>query len=44
VDWGSFKRYDYVTRTGLGEMTGEILIEEALKFVAECPAPEKLGR
>jgi len=44
VDWGSFKRYDYITRTCLGEMTGEILIEEAVKFVAECPAPEKLGQ
>lgn len=39
VDWGSFKRYDYVSRTSLGEMTGEILIDEALKFVAACPAP-----
>jgi hypothetical protein len=39
VDWGSFKRYDYVSRTSLGEMTGEIYIEEALKFVAACPAP-----
>jgi len=42
VDWGSFKRYDYVSRTCLGEKTGEILIEEALRFVAESPAPEKL--
>ena len=33
VDWNSFKRYDYITRTCLGEMTGEILIEEALKLV-----------
>lgn len=41
-DWGSFRRYEYITRTGLGEMTGEILIEEALKFVAASPAPEKL--
>ena len=39
VDWGSFKRYDYVSRTSLGEMTGEIYIEEALKLVAACPAP-----
>lgn len=39
VDWGSFKRYDYVSRTSLGEMTGDIYIDEALKFVAECPAP-----
>jgi hypothetical protein len=39
VDWGSFKRYDYVSRTSLGEMTGEIYIEEALKFIAACPPP-----
>ncbi|PYI85518.1 MAG: hypothetical protein DME26_10845 [Verrucomicrobia bacterium] len=44
VDWGSFKRYDYVSRTSLGEMTGEMYIDEALKLVAQCPAPEKLGR
>jgi hypothetical protein len=42
VDWGSFKTYDYVSRTCLGEKTGEILIEEALRFIAEMPAPEKL--
>jgi hypothetical protein len=39
VDWGSFKRYDYVSRTSLGEMTGEIYVEEALKMVNESPAP-----
>jgi hypothetical protein len=39
VDWGSFKRYDYITRTCLGEMTGEILIDESLRLVAECPKP-----
>jgi hypothetical protein len=44
VDWGSFKRYDYVSRTSLGEMTGEIYIEEALKLVAASPAPEKSGK
>ena len=44
VDWRSFKRYDYVSRTCLGEMTGEIYIDEALKLVAESPAPEKLIR
>jgi hypothetical protein len=37
VDWQSFKRYDYVSRTCLGEKTGEILIEEALKLIAENP-------
>src|SRR5262245_49694413 len=44
VDWGSFKRYDYVSRTSLGEMTGEIYMDEALKFVGASPVPEKLGR
>lgn len=42
VDWSSFKLYDYVSRTCLGEKTGEILIEEALRLVTETPAPEKL--
>lgn len=39
VDWGSFKRYDYVSRTSLGEMTGEILIDEALKLIDRSPPP-----
>ena len=39
VDWGSFKRYDYISRTCLGEQTGEILIAEALKLIASTPAP-----
>ena len=38
-DWGSFRRYEYITRTCLGEMTGEILIEQALEFVDACPRP-----
>ncbi|MHC4510918.1 MAG: hypothetical protein ACYTAO_18505, partial [Planctomycetota bacterium] len=40
VDWNSFERYDYISRTCLGEMTGDIFIEEALKFVDACPRPE----
>ena len=44
VDWNSFKRYDYVSRTCLGELTGEIYITEALQFAAQQPAPEKLER
>jgi hypothetical protein len=36
-DFGSFKRYDYVTRTSLGEKTGDIYIEEALKLVESHP-------
>jgi hypothetical protein len=41
-DWGSFKRYEYISRTGLGEMTGDIFVEEALKFVNQCPKPQPL--
>ena len=40
-DFASFKRYDYVTRTSLGERTGEILVAEALKFISEAPPPEQ---
>ena len=38
VDFNSFKRYEYVSKTSLGEMTGEIYINEALKLLAESPA------
>lgn len=40
VDWGSFKRYDYITRTSLGERTGEIFIQNALKMIAAMPTPK----
>ncbi len=40
-DWGSFKRYDYITRTCLGEMTGEIYVTEALRLVADSPKPSR---
>jgi len=39
-DYDSFKRYSYVTKTSLGERTGEILVNEALKFVNDSPKPE----
>lgn len=39
VDFQSFERYDYVSRTSLGEMTGEILIENALQMVEEADRP-----
>ncbi len=42
-DWGSFRRYDYITRTCLGELTGEIYVREALRLVADCPPPERLA-
>jgi len=38
-DYDSFKRYAYVSRTSLGERTGEILVSEALKFINDSPAP-----
>jgi hypothetical protein len=41
VDYGSFPRYNYVSRVSLGEMTGEILIEKALEMVAKAPAPDQ---
>ena len=40
-DFNSFERYNYVSRTSLGEMTGEIYIKEALKMIKESPMPDK---
>ncbi len=39
-DFNSFKKYEYVSRTSLGEMTGDIYINEALKVIAESPAAQ----
>lgn len=39
-DFDSFKRYSYISRTSLGERTGEILVNEALKFIEASPKPE----
>ncbi|MBL9122343.1 MAG: hypothetical protein JNG90_01840 [Planctomycetaceae bacterium] len=44
VDFMSFERYEYISETSLGEMTGEVLIENALKLVEEAPAPAKAGK
>jgi len=41
VDFNSFERYDYISRTSLGETMGEIFMDEALKFIDACPRPEK---
>jgi hypothetical protein len=41
VDFQSFPRYDYVSRTSLGEMTGEILIEKSLELVNKSPIPDR---
>lgn len=39
VDFNSFERYDYISRTSLGEMTGEIFIEHALQMIKENQGP-----
>jgi len=41
VDWNSFKRYDYISRTSLGEQTGEIYLREALQLSDETKRPAK---
>ena len=41
VDFQSFPRYEYISRTSLGEMTGEILIDAALRLVESAPAPDR---
>ncbi len=43
-DYDSFKRYAYISKTSLGERTGDILVTEALKFINDCPRPEPLAR
>ncbi len=40
-DFNGFERYNYVSRTSLGEMTGSIYEEEALNLSKESPAPTK---
>ncbi|HLW50913.1 MAG TPA: hypothetical protein VKZ78_08065, partial [Sphingobacteriaceae bacterium] len=35
VDYDSFRKYDYITRTSLGEMTAEIYMKEALELVGK---------
>lgn len=40
-DFGGFERYKYISRTSLGEMTGNIFEEEAIKLMNESPLPNK---
>jgi len=42
-DYNSFARYEYISRTSLGERTGTILVDEALKFVEQSPKPVTLA-
>lgn len=39
VDFQSFPAYAYVSRTSLGEMTGEVLIDRSLGLVNRSPKP-----
>ncbi len=42
VDFNSFDRYDYISRVSMGEITGEILIEKALKLVDSAARPSSV--
>ncbi|MEO9894249.1 hypothetical protein [Aurantibacter sp.] len=42
-DFNSFEKYNYVSRTSLGEMTGEILITTLLEMIKNNPKPHKLN-
>jgi hypothetical protein len=39
-DFGSFKRYEYVSRTSLGEQTADTYLNAALNLVNSSPAPK----
>ena len=39
-DFNSFKTYNYITRTSLGEKTGEIIVDQALELIKSNPASE----
>tara|TARA_B100001750_G_scaffold55397_1_gene42249 strand:+ start:56905 stop:58209 length:1305 start_codon:yes stop_codon:yes gene_type:complete len=40
-DFNSFERYQYVSRTSLGEMTGDIFVNEALDLIKNSNKPQK---
>ncbi|MCD6596936.1 MAG: hypothetical protein J7L04_04575 [Bacteroidales bacterium] len=41
-DFNSFKRYEYISETSLGERTGEIYINNALELINSSPKPKSL--
>src|SRR4249920_1972605 len=43
VDFNGFERYRYISRVSLGEMTGEILIENALDLVRTAASGKSAG-
>ncbi len=40
-DFNSFDRYEYISRTSLGENTADLYVEQALAFVEASPKPVK---
>jgi len=44
VDFDSFDRYEYISRTSLGEMTGEVFMENALALMKEGHEPDAAPR
>ena len=44
VDFNSFKRYEYVSQTSLGEMTGEIYISEVLAWMKELSTKKQVKK
>ena len=40
VDYNSFERYEYISKTSLGEETAEVYIEEALQLIEASPSAE----
>ncbi len=39
-DFNSFRRYDYITRTSLGEQTYDLYLRLALELIEKAPRPE----
>ena len=38
-DFNSFERYNYISRTSLGEKTGEIYVNASLDLINKSPKP-----
>jgi hypothetical protein len=40
ADWESFRVYEYISRVCLGERSGEVLMDEAIRLIDQSPAPQ----
>jgi len=43
-DFNSFERYEYISQTSMGEMTGELYVEQALALISDTPAPDSIKK